>query len=224
MSGRRTELISIVNETTATEGIYEVSHEIVEMLRTMGEDELSRRMPKPSPRSLGYERATYAAALAGIARDRGISDEDIMVRETEIPSFFFDSGWAREETANRGNTGTGAEPAARDATEAAFDDSLRMVTCVEAMRAGLTLAQGDIRFMLERSAATDAQYERQGEERRLVRIRTAGGCDFAVVPTWDTCNLASENQEYEQPYEAVRQYESREITVTRWVPRPSRRN
>lgn len=239
MTGRETELVTLVNETTATGGTYEVSHAVAGMLRGMGEDELSEGMPKPTPQSLGYEHAAYATGLVGIARAHGVADRDISVRERDIPTFFFDTGWGeasgmppvddadgtlqqdvREEPPvdHAGDDGSPLVPVMRRpfAPEFEVKSSLCDMFC------GRSVAQEDIRFMLEHSDARDAQYEKGEDGRqRLVRIRSAYGYEVAIAPTWETCDGPVDEIEYEQPYEVVRELTMRAIETARWRRRES---
>lgn len=94
MSNHDTKLIALSNETTASQFFYEVSGDILRLIEGLTEAELSDLMPEQAPGGGGYESVMYAAALVKLARDAGLGEDAIHVRPIELPTFFFESGWA----------------------------------------------------------------------------------------------------------------------------------
>lgn len=86
-------IIALSNETTASECFYEVSDKVFELLGQLTERELAEAMPKQTPYGMGYESVSYASALAELAKRRGVPEHDIAIKETTVPTFFFDTGW-----------------------------------------------------------------------------------------------------------------------------------
>lgn len=86
-------VVSVTNETTATQCFYEVSDEVLTVMERVSEEEMAGHMPRQSSCGGEPEAASYAAGFVSLAKGHGLSDDEIVVREAAVPSFFFDSGW-----------------------------------------------------------------------------------------------------------------------------------
>lgn len=218
MPKRKTAMMMLCNETTASGYAYEVSQGVADMLRDMTEGELSHLMPKPSPSCHGYEAISYAARVVELAKERGIADEDICVCPREIPTVFFDTGWAPAETdAPEAKSRHHSPRMGGDATLSREDIELRAY--VSALLMGDPMSSDGIREFSDLAELVDGQYESDGKASRFVRVVSACGHYFAVAPTYRTADLPKPEQEPERPWEVVRVPRKDAIGTYRWVPR-----
>lgn len=186
----RTVTIALTNETTGCIHFYDVSYEMMNLLKELPEDIVSDFMPRPNTGSAGYEGASYAVGLVNLARAYGVDEHDIRIMERSIPSFFFVTGWDDGTSHDRDTS------LSRAAAEA--DDLERIVSDI---RRGATLNQSDLKRLIGLATLTDVLCESDGTSRRIVRIVAACGACFAIAPTWGTADDGCGWTVWEQPYE-----------------------
>lgn len=93
MSRSDTVIISLANETTASQFLYAVSPAVARIVCDLSPEKVSAAMPQQSPYGLGYEQVAYAMALVQLAKNLGIGDADISVVPLSVPEVVFESGW-----------------------------------------------------------------------------------------------------------------------------------
>ena len=187
--------ISLLNETTASEFLYEVSREIFVVLSRLTEEELSRAMPRQVPGGLGYESVSYGNALVELAKAHGVAERDIEVRMVSIPSFVFDTGWdCRMERANRSDS------------EYPSSDPL------------VPMSQGEIERLRQESEYIDGQMESSDGRSRFVSIVKHEGRVLAIAPTFETSSMPVEERIWDQPYEVRKTKKVLRVNTTRWEP------
>lgn len=217
MSCPKTTIISLSNETTASQDYYEVSQPVLDVLSRMSEMAISRYMPPQSPYGLGYETVTYAEGLVRLAKANGVADRDITVRVASVPSFCFDTGWAADSFHEADATDDG-DADGDDEVEAPVSDGTTDKEPPVTFDPSVTLTQEQIRELRRQTDFVDGQIESIGTTNRFVTIATDGSRFIAFAPTPDTAGKPEAEKVWEQPYEVRKVPRQLVINSGRWVP------